>query len=538
MMTDRCPPSRRAFLGTATGAAAFVVAPSLLGATRAAARPAASTATVNDRSLPTTPTVIPRPAEMTLAGGPPFQLTPHTSIVVRHPDPAARQAADQLAGLLRRSTGFPVPVLDRGGAPHAILFAASDEPTGAEGYRLDVSHGLVAIRATAVAGLYHGTQTLRQLLPAEIESRGIQARPWPIPAVHITDQPRFAWRGAMLDVARHFFDVTEVKRYLDVLALYKINRLHLHLSDNQGWRLEIPSWPRLAGYGGSTQVDGGPGGYYTQTEYREIVGYAAQRRITVVPELDMPAHVNAALASYAELNSDGLAPPLYTGRKGIQTSLAIDKDITYRFVDDVLTTVAGLTPGPYLHIGGDEALATQAADYLLFVDRVQQTVQRLGKQLVGWEEINAADLTPGTHVQFWATPAKARAAVAKGGKLILSPSKQAYYDMKYNAETPIGQDWAGYTDVQDAYSWDPASYLDGVSETDVLGPEAALWTETVATAADVEYMTLPRLPGLAEIGWSPATGRSWDEYRGRLAAQEPRWVAMGVNYYRSTEVWQ
>jgi hexosaminidase len=534
MTTDR-PLSRRAFIGSATGAAAFAVAPSLLGATRAAA----STATVNDRSLPTTLTVIPRPAELTLDGGPPFQLTPDTSIVVRHPDPAARQAADQIAGLLRRSTGFPLPVHDGGGAPNAVLFAASDEPTGAEGYRLDVTPGLVAIRATAVAGLHHGAQTLRQLLPTEIESSGIQARPWPIPAVHIADQPRFAWRGAMLDVARHFFNVAEVKRYLDVLAAYKINRLHLHLSDNQGWRLEILSWPRLATYGGSTEVDGTPGGYFTQAEYQEIVSYAAQRYITVVPELDMPAHVNAALASYAELNHDGVAPPLYTGWKGIQTSLSIDKDITYRFVDDVLTTVAGLTPGPYLHIGGDEALATAAADYRLFIDRVQQTVQGLGKHMVGWEEINAADIAPGTHVQFWADANKARAAVAKGGKLIVSPSKQAYYDMKYNAQTPIGLDWAGYTDVQDAYSWDPASYIDGVTETEVLGPEAALWTETVATAADVEFMTLPRLPGLAEIGWSPATGRSWDEYRHRLAAQEPRWAAMGVNYYRSTEVpWQ
>ncbi|MCP2328716.1 hexosaminidase [Hamadaea flava] len=532
-MTTDSPLSRRAFLGSAT--AAFAAAPFLLGAPQAAA----GSLTVNDRSLPASLSVIPRPALLTPTGGPPFQLTPHTAIVVRHPDPAARQAAEQFAELLRRSTGFPLPVQDESGSPQAILFAVSDEPTGAEGYRLDVTPGLVAIRATAVAGLHYGAQSLRQLLPPETESTTVQARPWPIPAVHIADEPRFVWRGAMLDVARHFFGVTEVKRFIDVIAAYKINRLHLHLSDSQGWRLEIPSWPRLATYGGSTEVDGTPGGYFTQADYQEIVAYAAQRFITVVPELDMPAHVNAALASYPELNEDGVAPPLYTGYKGIQVSLAIDKDITYRFAEDVLTTVAGLTPGPYLHIGGDEALATTAADYRLFINRIQQIVQTLGKQVVGWEEINTADLAPGTHVQYWADVKKARAAVAKGGKLIMSPCKQAYYDQQYNADTPIGLNWAGYTDVQDAYSWDPGSCIADVSETDVLGPEAPLWTENIRTDADVEFMTLPRMPGLAELGWSPVAGRSWDEYRYRLAAQEPRWTAMGVGYYRSTEVpWQ
>src|SRR6185295_5797180 len=195
-----------------------------------------------------------------------------------------------------------------------------------------------------------------------------------IPGGHVTDRPRFAYRGAMLDVARHFFSVAQVERYIDQLAMYKINTFHLHLADDQGWRIMIHSWPRLATYGGSTAVDGDPGGYYTQEQYRDIVEYARQRFITVIPEIDMPGHVNAALASYAELNCDGIAPPLYTGTDVGFSSLCVSKPITYRFIDDVIRELAALPPGRYLHIGGDEAQATSHADYVTFMNRAQQIV--------------------------------------------------------------------------------------------------------------------------------------------------------------------
>jgi hexosaminidase len=506
------------------------------GLAAAAVDPLAAPVPARAEPVSPVPPLIPQPRAMALTGGNPFELTPDTAVVVRHPAPEAHRTAEQLAAVLRRGTGYAVPVVSDGAVPRAITLATDDETPSSEGYRLDVTPGGVFLRAATPAGLFYATQTLRQLLPAEIESALPQPGSWIIPNLHIDDGPRFAWRGSMLDVARHFFTADEVKRYIDILALYKVNRLHLHLSDNQGWRLEIKSWPRLATYGGSTEVGGGPGGFYTQEEYAGIVRYAAERHILVIPELDMPAHVNAALASYGELACDGVAPPLYTGSRGIHTSLCIDKAITYRFVDDVLGELTDLTPGPYLHIGGDEALATKPEDYRTFIARAQQIVHDNGKVMLGWEEVGLAQLAPSTIVQFWANATKARNALAQGAKLVMSPNRKVYFDMKYNAQTPIGHDWAGYTDVYDAYTWDPATFLGGVAESDVLGPEAPLWTEMVTTIEEVEYMTLPRLPGVAEAGWSPATGRTWEEYRHRLAAHGQRWSRLGWQYYRSSEV--
>src|SRR5690349_16967999 len=237
----------------------------------------------------------------------------------------------------------------------------------------------------------------------------------------------------MLDVSRHFFGVDTVKRYIDEIAQYKLNTLHLHLSDDQGWRIAIDSWPRLATYGGSTQVGGGPGGHYTKADYKEILRYASSRYLEVVPEIDMPGHTNAALASYADLNCDGVAPPLYTGTDVGFSSLCVGKELTYRFIDDVLGQLAALTPGPYLHIGGDEAQSTTPADYAAFIDRVQSIVAAHGKAAIGWHDIVNATPLPSTVAEFWDTsptnPAVA-AAAAHGTKLILAPANHAYLDMK------------------------------------------------------------------------------------------------------------
>src|SRR5256885_9644980 len=269
---------------------------------------------------------------------------------------------EYLAGFLRRSTGFALPVKPAHGAPAGItlLLSGASASVGDEGYQLDVTKTAVVIRARHAAGLFAGVQTLRQLLPPAVESATVRPGPWTVPDGHVLDYPRFAYRGAMLDVARHFFSVAQVERYIDQIARYKVNRFHLHLSDDQGWRLAINSWPNLASYGGSTEVGGGPGGYYTQADYAAIVAYAASRYITVVPEIDMPGHTNAALASYAQLNCNGVAPKLYTGTKVGFSSLCVPLDITYTFVDQVIGEIAALTPGPYLHIGGDEASSTTA----------------------------------------------------------------------------------------------------------------------------------------------------------------------------------
>jgi hexosaminidase len=352
----------------------------------------------------------------------------------------------------------------------------------------------------------------------------------------ITDYPVYAYRGAMLDVSRHFFDVNDVKRFIDFLAMYKMNHLHLHLSDDQGWRIEIKSWPKLTEIGGSTEVGGGAGGYYTQEEFSEIVEYAAERYITIVPEIDMPGHTNAALASYPELNCDGKARDLYTGTKVGFSTLCTDKEITYEFVDDVVREISAISTGPYFHIGGDESHVTPLQDYIYFINRVQDIVTRYGKQVVGWDEIANASLVDDAIVQFWADEDNTMMGVEKGAKVIMSPAKKAYLDMKYDSTTRLGLNWAGYIEVDTAYIWNPEDYVPGLSKVNILGIEAPLWTETVTKMDELEFMVFPRLPGYAEIGWTLPENRRWNEYKGRLAEHGKRFDALEIDFYRSPVV--
>jgi hexosaminidase len=489
--------------------------------------------------------VIPAPASVE-PGGPPFTLTSRTRIHVPRTGEgarAAREAAGHLAKLLRPSTGLPLPVTThRPGTGDIRLSLDGPRELGREGYRLRVTEHAVTLRARSGAGLFYGVQTLRQLLPAAVESRTARKGTWQIAGGTVEDTPRFAHRGAMLDVSRHFFTVEEVKRYIDQISLYKLNTLHLHLSDDQGWRIAIDSWPRLATHGGSTEVGGGPGGYYTKDDYREIIRYAASRQLTVVPEIDMPGHTNAALASYAELNCDGVAPPLYTGIEVGFSSLCVPLERTYDFVDDVVREIAAMTPGPYLHIGGDEAHETSPEDYAAFMERAQAVVGKYGKKVMGWHQLAEATPAKGATLQFWGVSGKAPAvaeAVRNGAEVVLSPADRVYLDMKYNEETPLGLAWAGYVEVKQSYDWDPGAYFEDVPEEAVSGVEAPLWSETLETSDDIEFMAFPRLPGAAELGWSPAAAHDWEDYRVRLAGQAPRWEEMGIDYWRSPEVpWQ
>jgi hexosaminidase len=484
--------------------------------------------------------LIPVPASVVLSQQP-YMLTAGSAVVVESADPQAGRVGTFIAELLRRSTGYPVPVSGPGGAGDIRLAISSGGTLGQEGYQLSVGATGVRITANTPEGLFRGVTTLRQLLPAEVESPTVRPGPWPVAGAQITDRPRFAHRGTMLDVARHFFSVDEVKRYIDLAALYKINMLHLHLADDQGWRLVIDAWPRLATYGGSTEVGGGPGGYYTKEQFTELVRYAADRFITVIPEIDTPGHTNAALASYAELNCDGVAPPLYTGTAVGFSSLCIPLPLTYDFLDDVFGEIAALTPGPLLHLGGDEAHSTPHEQYLQFVPRAAGIVTGHGKRVMGWQEIAETRLPAGSLSQYWGTGDQrsaelARAAAAQQAKIVMSPADRAYLDMKYNAGTPYGLSWAGFVSVRRSYSWDPAQQVSRVGEASIAGVEAPLWSETLDEISKVEFMAFPRLPGIAEIGWSPATGRSWQEYQYRLGGQAPRWAVLGVNYYRAPEI--
>ena len=486
-------------------------------------------------------TILPAPVSVTPRQHDDFVITRDTEI---HSSGAreATQVATYLAGILRPATGYRLPVSSARSAHKGaitLLLGGADARVGEQGYTLDVTGKSVVIRANSSSGLFSGVQTLRQLLPPSVESARPTQRDWTVAGGSVLDYPRFEHRGAMLDVARHFFSVAEVEKYIDEISLYKINYLHLHLADDQGWRIEIKSWPNLATYGGSTEVGGGPGGHYTQEDYTALVEYARARNITIVPEIDMPGHTNAALASYAELNCDGVAPPLYTGTNVGFSSLCIAKEITYRFLDDVLGELAALTPGPYLHIGTDEAKATTPEDYLTFVNTVLPLVAKHGKTVMGWHEFAKAQPPTSAVPQYWGTDGldtEVAAAAARGNKILMSPANKAYLDMKYDENTPLGLHWAGYVEVRDAYDWDPATYLDGVTEEQVLGVEAPLWSETLENIDHIEFMAFPRLPAIAELGWSPRSTHDWEAFSTRLAAQAPRWTELGIDFYRSPQV--
>ncbi|WP_435823716.1 beta-N-acetylhexosaminidase [Micromonospora parva] len=469
-------------------------------------------------------------------------VLPAEAVIVASADPAALAVAEQLANLLRPATGYPLPVTDATTPEPADGIALVLDDTvdlGAEGYRLGITTNGVRVTASTAAGLFYGVQTLRQLLPAAIESPVPVTERWALPGGTITDAPRFPYRGAMLDVARHFFAVEDVLRVVDHLARYKLNHLHLHLTDDQGWRIAVDSWPKLTTLGGSTEVGGGPGGHYTKADYGRIVTYAADRHITVVPEIDLPGHTNAALVAYPELAPDKIAPPPYTGTEVGFSYVDPADERTYEFVADVLGEVATLTPGPWLHVGGDEAFKVNGEVYTGFVERVQRIVADLGKTVVGWHQLAPAAHLDGRVLQWWGTngedPTTAE-AVRRGARLIISPGNHAYLDMKYASDTPIGHDWAGLIDVRKAYDWDPGTHVTGVPSTAVIGVEAPLWTESVTSLADIELLLLPRLPAIAELGWSPRATHDWNGFRDRLAGHGPRWETAGITFHRTPEI--
>jgi hexosaminidase len=481
--------------------------------------------------------ILPKPVEIT-ASMSSFQLTENSIIYTS--DEALSPTAMLLAEVLRPSTGFPLPVevasqkMKKG----SILLSVVDDPTlpNNEAYRLTITEKLVQLEAKHPSGIVRGIQTIRQLFPIEVEANELQQVTWLLPTGSILDYPEYEMRSTMLDVSRHFFPVETVKKYIDYLSYYKLNALHLHLSDDQGWRIEIKSWPNLTAIGGQTQVGGGEGGYYTQDDYRELVAYAAERYITIIPEIDMPGHTNAALASYAELNCDGKARPLYTGTNVGFSTLCIDKEITYRFVEDVVREISAMTPGEYFHIGGDESHVTPLKDYIPFINRVQEIVKAHGKQVLGWDEIAHANLDSTTVVQFWSNEKNANMGIAQGARVLMSPAKRMYIDMKYDSTTKLGLDWAATIEVDEAYNWDPANYAMGIQRENILGLESPLWSETVTTLDEIEFLAYPRLAAHAEIGWTVPDQRIWEEFKVRLGKHGKNMKALGIDFYRSPKV--
>lgn len=475
--------------------------------------------------------IIPQPVKVE-ASGSSFEIDAKTQVYTD----GAIPCVNDFISFLNKSTGFATPIdTDASKAgDNSIVFDLDEEAEMEdEAYALSIEADQVLLSAKTAHGIFNGLQTLRQILPVQIEREEKQAGPWLLASGKITDKPEYGYRGSMLDVSRHFFEVKDVKRVIDLIAQYKINTLHLHLSDDQGWRIEIKSWPNLTTHGGSTEVGGGKGGFYTQEQYKDIVAYAAKKFITIVPEIDMPGHTNAALSSYPELNCDGKAPELYTGTEVGFSTLCTDKEVVYEFVDDVIRELSDITPGPYIHIGGDESHVTALEDYIPFIERVSGMVKKYGKEVIGWDEIAHAKLPENSIVHYWNVAENAKKGVDQNAKVLISPATKTYLDMQYDTTTRIGLHWAAYIEIDSAYIWDPAELVKGITKEHILGVESPLWSETVTVMDDIEYMVFPRLICHSEIGWTPKQYRQWDQFKNRLGLHKDRLDMQEIDYYPS-----
>ncbi|HZT28609.1 MAG TPA: family 20 glycosylhydrolase [Bryobacteraceae bacterium] len=514
--------------------------------------------------------VIPQPASYEMRPGS-FRLQGGVSIVVPPGVPEALQVGTYLANAVAPPTGFrwrvvegTRPSLRRGEIVLALSGRASANP---EGYQLEVSERGVRIQAASAAGLFYGVQTLIQLLPPEIEAKRRQEAGWSIPCVRITDSPRFAWRGLMLDVSRHFFPKEFIKRYIDEMARYKMNVFHWHLTDDNGWRIEIKglpqltqtgAWrvPRLGKWGRREPARDGEaaseGGFYTQEDIREVIAYAKERFITVLPEVEMPGHALAALASYPELSCTGGPFHVDPGTdfyQKVDNSFCAGNERTFEFIDKVFTAVAALFPSQYVHIGGDECFKgfwkncpkcqRRMADEHLnnaeelqsyFVRRAEKILESKGKRLIGWDEILEGGLAPNATVMSWRGMEGGIAAAKMKHQVIMSPTNFVYLDY-YQGDPTLEPSTFGRLLLSTCYQFEPVP--EGVEPQYILGGQGNLWTESVPNPRHAEYMTWPRSMALAEVLWSPKTTRNWDDFVRRVGAHFKRMDAAEVNYART-----
>lgn len=465
-----------------------------------------------------------------------FALDQYTTIYTSENAAGFPEVGDFLAKKIKGKTNLDIPVnVDEVPGQEGIIYinqSDSLEINTPEAYQIYITQDSIILNSNTAEGAFRGIQTLRQIIPETSIDTVAEYNVWNIPTGKIIDSPNFEYRGSMLDVARHFFSVKDVKKYIDILAYYKYNVLHLHLTDDQGWRIEIKSWPKLTKVGGSTEVGGKAGGFYTQEDYTEIVNYAAKHHIMIVPEVDMPGHTNAASVAYPFLNGNRKTPKLYTGTQVGKSTFDTRKDTVYTFIDDVVREISAITPGPYFHIGGDESHVTKKNDYIYFVEKVEKIVQKHGKRMIGWDEIATSKIDSTSISQFWSSTKNAKLAIEKNMKIIMSPAKKAYLDMQYDTLSKHGLHWAAYIPTDVGYKWTPESY-EGIPKENILGIEAPLWSETISNIDELEYLAFPRAIGYSELSWSIEENRDWENYKIRLANQAPYLDRMNVKYYPS-----
>ncbi|MFI5194861.1 MAG: beta-N-acetylhexosaminidase [Chitinophagales bacterium] len=511
--------------------------------------------------------IIPEPVRVTEKPGQ-FILDQKVSLQMTAEDRSLSETAQWFRTQLAQVTGISIPEKKSDGRTIQLhlITDGSKSNLGSEGYHLTVSPSGISLSANSAAGIFYGMQTILQLLP-ENANASEGKKSLNLPCADITDYPRFGWRGLMLDVSRHFFSKQEVERYLDEMVMYKFNTLHLHLSDDQGWRIEIKSLPQLTrvgawrvkrtgGWGESlpalAQEPATDGGFYTQEDMREIVRYAQVRHVTILPEIDIPAHSLALIASYPNLSCTQLP---YSVNAGFKTpvrddnALCIGNDSVYLVLDKIFTELAAIFPSEYIHIGGDEAYKGFWADcpkckkrmqdehlkdveelQSYFIKRVEKILQSKGKKMIGWDEILEGGLAPDATVMSWRGMKGGIQAAKMNHHVVMSPWDFTYLDL-YQGEPSAEPPTYGMCRLSASYNYDPVP--DSVDEKFILGGQGNLWTERVPNFRHAEYMTWPRGLALAEVYWSPKASRNWDDFVVRMETQFPRLDAAGIKYARS-----
>jgi hexosaminidase len=497
------------------------------------------------------PALLPIPARLELRPGQ-FQLQQSAAIVASK---GTEAEAATLAVAVRSATGWPIPLAKsaRNGGIELALDQTLAGRLGQEGYLLSVKPDRVLIRSAGEAGLFYGGITLRQLLASP---------EWTAPCVEIEDQPRFAWRGLLVDVARHYMPPEFLKKFVDTMAFHKLNTLQIHFTDDQGWRLEIKKYPRLTEigsvrkesprHGNANAGDGTPYGplFYTQAEIRELVAYAQARHVTIVPEIEIPGHFRAALTAYPELSCTG-GPFEVRTRWGVEADvLCPGNEQSFGFLQAMLAEVTDLFPSRFIHIGGDEAPRTRwkacpkcqarlkaegfknEAQLQTYLNRrLERFLESKGRRLIGWDEILEGGLTPGATVMSWRGIAGGIAAAEAGHDVVMSPTTHCYFDYAQARGPGEPESIGGFIPLTTVYAYEPIpAALPAARRKHILGAQGNLWTEFMWTPQDVEYFAYPRACALAEVVWSPADKRNYTEFLSRLSRHLKRLDEFKVNY--------
>lgn len=498
--------------------------------------------------------VIPKPLSLVQNEGS-FKVTKSTKFYASTPE--AKTIATFFASKIESSTGYDLAISEEEVSSNAIaLLIDNSLEVNDEGYTLDATDKLVSIKAKTAKGLFYGMQTLMQLLPAEIESTTVvNGIAWTLPCVTIKDEPRFAYRGIMLDPCRHFIPVENIKKQLDVLALFKINQFHWHLTEDQGWRIEIKKYPKLTEIG-SKRVDGEGteySGFYTQEQIKEVVAYASERFINVIPEIELPGHALAAISAYPELSckGDSLSPRVIWGVE--EDVYCAGKEETFKFLEDVIAEVVTLFPGEYFHIGGDECpkvrwekcplcqkrmrenkLKNEHELQSYFVQRIEKVLASHGKKMIGWDEILEGGLAPSATVMSWRGEDGGIAAASMDHDVIMTPGSNGMYLDHYQGDSKIEPvAIGGYTLLEKTYSYNPVpDTLVGLGKSNfVKGVQGNIWSEYMYTTDLMEYRIYPRILAVAEIGWTPLEGKDYKDFERRIDNALVRLDSHGINYH-------